>query len=85
MNEALLFNYSFSISRSSKSLITDLARWSVDLRLNNGATFILGKPQITPTPHHRHPVPHCGQKNLAEWYPPFNEKNSLSSILRLPL
>ena len=32
MNEALLFNYSFSISRSSKSLITDLARWSVDLR-----------------------------------------------------
>ena len=74
MNEALLFNYSFSISRSSKSLITDLARWSVDLRLNNSATFILGKPQITPTPHHRHPVPHSGQKNLAEWYPPLTEK-----------
>ena len=84
MNEALLFNYSFSISRSSKSLITDLARWSVDLRLNNSATFILGKPQITPTPHHRHPVPHSDQKNL-EWYPPFNGKKSLSSILRLPL
>ena len=82
MNEALLFNYSFSISRSSKSLITDLARWSVDLRLNNSATFILGKPQITPTPHHRHPVPHSGQKNLAEWYPPLTEK---ISILRLPL
>ena len=71
MNEALLFNYSFSISRSSKSLITDLARWSVDLKSNNGATFILGKPQITPTPHHRHPVPHSGQKN-------FNGKNSLT-------
>ena len=82
MNEALLFNYSFSISRSSKSLITDLARWSVDLRLNNSATFILGKPQITPTPHHRHPVPHSG--HLVEWYPPIKGKNSLSSILRLP-
>ena len=66
MNEALLFNYSFSISRSSKSLITDLARWSVDLRLNNSATFILGKPQITPTPTTATLYPILAKKTLTE-------------------